>query len=71
MSKGIQFLMKKNKIEVLSGTGNVLTGKRVSVRSNDGKDTVIPGTTYNYSYRCAFTATTKFTSRRKKNYWIP
>ena len=40
MSKGIQFLMKKNKIEVLSGTGNVLTGKRVSVRSNDGKDTV-------------------------------
>lgn len=40
MSKGIQFLMKKNKIEVLYGTAKVLTGKRVQVLSNDGKETI-------------------------------
>ena len=33
MSKGIQFLMKKNKIEVLMGTGKLLKGKKVQVIS--------------------------------------
>ncbi|MEX0811495.1 MAG: dihydrolipoyl dehydrogenase [Chitinophagales bacterium] len=37
MSKGIQFLMKKNKIEVLAGTGKVKPGKKVEVKSEDGK----------------------------------
>lgn len=36
MSKGIQFLMKKNKIDVIEGTGKVLPGKKVSVEK-DGK----------------------------------
>ena len=35
MSKGVQFLMKKNKIEVLKGHGKILTGKKVSVTQND------------------------------------
>lgn len=35
MSKGVQFLMKKNKIEVINGTGKVKPGKKVEV---DGKD---------------------------------
>lgn len=37
MSKGIQFLFKKNKIEVLEGHGKVLPGKKVEVKGADGK----------------------------------
>ncbi|MDX1666636.1 MAG: dihydrolipoyl dehydrogenase [Saprospiraceae bacterium] len=37
MSKGINFLFKKNKIEVLDGTGKLLRGKKVEVTSEDGK----------------------------------
>jgi dihydrolipoamide dehydrogenase len=37
MSKGIQFLMKKNKIDVLSGTGKILAGKKVEVTDDKGK----------------------------------
>jgi dihydrolipoamide dehydrogenase len=39
MSNGIQFLMKKNKIDVLTGTGKILAGKKVAVTDNDGKTT--------------------------------
>jgi dihydrolipoamide dehydrogenase len=35
MSKGVQFLMKKNKIDILSGHGKLLSGKKVSVTFND------------------------------------
>src|SRR5574340_628105 len=31
MSKGVQFLMKKNKIEVIAGTAKVKAGKKVDV----------------------------------------
>ena len=37
MSKGVQFLMKKNKIDIIDGFGKVKTGKKVSVTSEDGK----------------------------------
>jgi dihydrolipoamide dehydrogenase len=37
MSKGIQFLMKKNKIEVIVGTAKVKPGKKVDVAGQDGK----------------------------------
>ena len=36
MSNGIQFLMKKNKIDVLKGTGVVKAGKKVAVTAEDG-----------------------------------
>lgn len=39
MSKGIQFLMKKNKIEVIMGTAKVKPGKKVSVVDAEGKTT--------------------------------
>lgn len=39
MSKGVQFLMKKNKIEVIKGYGTLKPGKKVSVKSDDGKET--------------------------------
>ena len=39
MSKGVQFLMKKNKIDVLSGVGKVKPGKKVEVTGADGKAT--------------------------------
>ena len=38
MSKGVQFLMKKNKIDVIEGFGKVLPGKKVAIE-NQGKTT--------------------------------
>lgn len=37
MNKGVGFLMKKNKIDVITGTGKVKPGKKVEVTSADGK----------------------------------
>jgi len=39
MSKGIQFLFKKNKVDHLQGTGKILPGKIVEVKDNLGKVT--------------------------------
>tara|TARA_R110002051_G_scaffold105384_2_gene178274 strand:+ start:596 stop:1987 length:1392 start_codon:yes stop_codon:yes gene_type:complete len=39
MSKGVQFLMKKNKIEVIDGFGKLMPGKKVMVTDADGKET--------------------------------
>ena len=39
MSKGVQFLMKKNKIDVIDGFGKIKTGKKVDVTATDGKVT--------------------------------
>ena len=39
MSKGVQFLMKKNKIDVIDGFGKIKTGKKVDVTDTDGKVT--------------------------------
>jgi len=36
MSKGVTFLLKKNKVDVIMGTGKVLAGKRIEVSANDG-----------------------------------
>lgn len=40
MSKGVQFLMKKNKIEVIQGTGKVKPGKNVEVTDASGNKTI-------------------------------
>jgi len=37
MSKGVQFLMKKNKIDVLNGYGTIKPGKKVIVADDKGK----------------------------------
>ncbi len=39
MSKGVQFLMKKNKIDVIDGFGKLKTGKKVDVTAADGQVT--------------------------------
>ena len=39
MSGGVKFLMKKNKIDVIEGTGKVVPGKKVAVTDKDGKVT--------------------------------
>ncbi len=39
MSKGVQFLMKKNKIEVIMGHGTLKAGKKVTVTDKDGGET--------------------------------
>ena len=38
MSKGVQFLMKANKIEVLEGTGVFKSGDELSIQDDDGKE---------------------------------
>ena len=43
MSKGVQFLMKKNKIEIISGWGKIQPGKKVEVTDKEGKKTVYAG----------------------------
>ena len=43
MSKGVQFLMKKNKIDVIDGFGTVKPGKKVEVKAKDGKTTIVEG----------------------------
>ncbi|WP_268035037.1 dihydrolipoyl dehydrogenase [Algoriphagus sp. PAP.12] len=40
MSKGVNFLMKKNKIEIIAGWGKVKPGKKVEVADKDGNKTV-------------------------------
>jgi dihydrolipoamide dehydrogenase len=40
MSKGVQFLLKKNKIEVINGFGKVQAGKKISVTDAAGKEVV-------------------------------
>jgi dihydrolipoamide dehydrogenase len=41
MSKGVQFLMKKNKIDVIFGYGTLKRGKKVSVKAEDGSESEI------------------------------
>jgi dihydrolipoamide dehydrogenase len=41
MSKGVQFLLKKNKVEVLTGTGKLTGQHKVEVTDTDGKKTSI------------------------------
>ncbi len=43
MSKGIQFLMKKNKIDVIMGVAKIKAGKKVDVTGADGKITTYNG----------------------------
>lgn len=38
MSKGVQFLMKKNKIDVITGTGKIKKGGKVVVNGSDGSE---------------------------------
>lgn len=40
MSKGVTFLLKKNKIEVIKGWGKIQPGKKVEVTDSDDKKTV-------------------------------
>ncbi|MEL6273761.1 MAG: dihydrolipoyl dehydrogenase [Bacteroidota bacterium] len=39
MSKGVNFLMRKNKIDVIMGTGKLVRGSKVAVTDADGKET--------------------------------
>lgn len=43
MSKGVQFLMRKNKIDVIMGTGKLTKDRKVEVTAADGTKTVYEG----------------------------
>ncbi len=40
MSKGVAFLMKKNKIDVIEGNGKLLPGKKIEVTNKEGEKTL-------------------------------
>ena len=44
MSKGVQFLMKKNKIDVIMGYGTLLPGKQIEVKSDSGEKSTYSAT---------------------------
>lgn len=44
MSKGVQFLMKKNKIDVIMGYGKLVSPKKVEVTAENGDKQVVEGT---------------------------
>jgi dihydrolipoamide dehydrogenase len=39
--KGVEFLLKKNKVDVFFGTGTILSAGKVAVKGNDGKDATL------------------------------
>jgi dihydrolipoamide dehydrogenase len=41
MSKGVQFLMKKNKIDVIMGYGRIHSKGKVSITAADGKEQIV------------------------------
>ena len=41
MSKGVQFLLKKNKIEVIDGNGVLLSANKIEVTDKDGKKSTV------------------------------
>jgi dihydrolipoamide dehydrogenase len=41
MSKGVQFLFKKNKIDIISGTGKLIDNKTIEVADKEGKKTQV------------------------------
>ncbi|MDB4787389.1 dihydrolipoyl dehydrogenase [Flavobacteriales bacterium] len=41
MSKGVQFLMKKNKIDVIMGNGKLMPGRKVEVTAEDGSQRTV------------------------------
>lgn len=43
MSKGVQFLLKKNKIEVIMGYGTLKKGKKIEVKAEDGSTSTVEG----------------------------
>jgi len=43
MSKGVQFLMKKNKIDVIMGYGKVHAKGKVEVKAADGTSQIVDG----------------------------
>lgn len=43
MSKGVQFLMKKNKIDVIMGYGTLKKGKKIEVKAEDGSTSTVEG----------------------------
>ncbi len=43
MSKGVQFLMKKNKIDVIMGYGTLKKGKKIEVKAEDGTVSTVEG----------------------------
>ena len=44
MSNGIQFLMKKNKIDVVMGTGELIPGKKLKITDSEGKTSELVAT---------------------------
>lgn len=71
MSKGIQFLFKKNKIEVISGSGKLKPGKIVEVTDADGNKTDYQAAHIILATGARSRELPNLKQDGKKNYWLP
>ncbi len=53
MSNGVQFLMKKNKIDVIMGSGMLMPGRKIEVTAADGKKQIVEGEEHHHRHRRA------------------
>ena len=60
MSKGVQFLMKKNKIDVVMGFGKLVSATKIEVTAADGTKQIVEGK-YCYCNRWQGTSVTNYT----------
>jgi len=70
MSKGVQFLLKKNKIEVINGYGKILPGKKVSVTDVNGKASEYTANNVIIATGARSRELPSLPQDGKKNYWL-
>ena len=70
MSKGVQFLMKKNKIEVINGFGKLQPGKKVTVTDKDGKESTYDAQHIIIATGARSRELPSLPQDGKKNYWV-
>ncbi len=71
MSKGIEFLMKKNKIDVILGTAKVLPGKKVEVTDAEGKKQTYAGQNIIIATGARSRELPNLPQDGKKSNWLP
>ena len=71
MSKGVTFLLKKNKVDVIMGSGKVLPGKKLEVTNNKGTTQILEAPHIIIATGARSRVLAKPPTRRKENHWLP
>ena len=67
MSKGVQFLMKKNKIDVIMGNGKLMPGRKVEVTDAEGAKQVVEADHHHRHWRPQPSASTSRRTERRSS----